>query len=59
MLPRVYGCVTNNNGILDWMIGFIATFFTITRNRNQLQYVTITFQADLLNYHLISLHSGF
>jgi hypothetical protein len=27
ILSRVYGSVTNNNGVLDWMIGFIDTFF--------------------------------
>jgi hypothetical protein len=27
ILSRVYGSVSNNNGVLDWMIGFINTFF--------------------------------
>jgi hypothetical protein len=27
VLSRVYGSVTNKNGVLDWMIRFINTFF--------------------------------
>jgi hypothetical protein len=29
--------VTNNNGVLHWIIGFIAHSFTITRNDNNSQ----------------------
>jgi hypothetical protein len=27
ILSRAYSPVTNNKGVLDWMIGFINTFF--------------------------------
>jgi hypothetical protein len=27
ILSQVYDCMTTNNGVLDWMIGFINTFF--------------------------------
>jgi hypothetical protein len=42
----VYGCVTNNNGVWDWMIGFIDHSFTITLNHNQLQELTINLQPN-------------
>jgi hypothetical protein len=43
MLSRVYGRVTNNNGFLDWVIGFIETFFTI---HSWSQSFTITLQLN-------------
>jgi hypothetical protein len=39
ILSRVYGSVTNNNGVLDWMIGFINTFLY---NHSESQSITIT-----------------
>jgi hypothetical protein len=41
ILSGVRSSVTNNNGFLDWMIGFIDAFFTISLNRNQLQQLAI------------------
>jgi hypothetical protein len=41
MLSRVYGCATNNNGFWIAWLDLLTASFTITRNHNQIQYLTI------------------
>jgi hypothetical protein len=41
---RVYGSVTNNNGFWIGWLNLLTVSFTITRNHNQLQEITINLQ---------------
>jgi hypothetical protein len=46
ILSRVYGSVTNNNGFWIGWLDLMTASFTITRNRDQLQELTINLQPN-------------